>query len=200
MQCKNHSSRKAEHFCDSCGIPLCNECAEETTAGEHYCFQCAMLKSVSDVGTSLTDKRQKSAEKKQSVKEKKKWGPFNYFMISSSVVIIVMWGVILFGGEKKPADAADISNNPRAFLFMADASVKRFAHYEGNKYPENLEEMIPRYLAISKENKDLLNLLKYQKDSQKGYRLSLAHTAPGEMEIIMTEKGIEHVLPSGGGI
>ncbi|MBW1936931.1 MAG: hypothetical protein JRI84_15540 [Deltaproteobacteria bacterium] len=64
MQCKNHPDRQAEHFCARCGIPLCNDCAEEVRPGEYYCFQCAMLSSVSEVGSSIKSKREKSAERK----------------------------------------------------------------------------------------------------------------------------------------
>ena len=99
MQCKNHPDRRAEHFCSGCRIPLCADCAEETKPGEYYCFQCAMLVSVSAVGTTIKGKREKVAEHKEKAKEKKKRTPFHYFVMVSSVMILVMWGVILFGGQ-----------------------------------------------------------------------------------------------------
>ncbi|MDY7037316.1 MAG: B-box zinc finger protein, partial [Thermodesulfobacteriota bacterium] len=126
MQCKTHPNRMAEHFCASCGIPICNECAEEVTTGQYYCFQCAMFQTVSGVGTTLKDKRSKVAGKKG--KGKKKWGPFHYFVISSSVLIAVMWGVIIFGGQKAPGGSVDFTKNKRVFLFMVDGAIKRYAH------------------------------------------------------------------------
>ncbi len=59
MQCKHHPDREAVHFCASCGIHLCGDCAEEGKPGSYYCFQCAMVQSVSAVGTTLKDKREK---------------------------------------------------------------------------------------------------------------------------------------------
>jgi hypothetical protein len=197
MQCKNHPSRQAEHFCASCGIPLCNDCAEEAKPGEYYCFQCAMLSSVSQVGTKIKDRREKAVEDK--LKEKKKWGPFRYFIVAASVLIVVMWGVIIFGGEKAPAGAADLTSNPRAFLFMVDSSIKRYAHYEGKKYPDQLADLVPKYLRMHKENLPQLNMLSYQKDPAEGYRLSLARTKPGEMLIILSPKGVEYKSPVAGG-
>lgn len=197
MQCKNHADRTAEHFCSSCRIPLCADCAEETKPGEYYCFKCAMLVSVSAVGTTIQGKREKAAEHK--AKEKKKRTPFHYFVMVSSVMILVMWGVILFGGQKAPAGAADLGNQPRVLLFMVDGALKRFAHYEGNRYPSQLAELIPKYLPIKKEDAVLLENVSYAKDPSLGYRLSLAKPKPGDMNIIISPKGVRYeALPGGG--
>jgi len=197
MKCKNHPSRQAEHFCASCGIPLCNDCAEEAKPEEYYCFQCAMLSSVSQVGTKIKDRRDKAVEEK--LKEKKKWGPFRYFIVSASVLIVVMWGVIIFGGEKAPATLADVVKNERAFLFLVDSAVKRYAHYEGNKYPDQLSNLVPKYLRLREDQLPSLSKLSYQKDSAAGYRLSLVRAKPGEMMIILSPKGVEYKTPAAGG-
>ncbi len=197
MQCKNHPDRQAEHFCSSCRIPLCADCAEETKPGEYYCFKCAMLVSVSAVGTSIKGKREKFAEHK--AKEKKKKTPFHYFVMVSSVMILVMWGVILFGGQKAPAGAADLGNQPRVLLFMVDGALKRFAHYEGNKYPIQLVDLIPKYLPIRKEDIPLLDIVSYTPDPSLGYRLSLAKPRPGDMNVIISPKGVRYESLPGGG-
>ena len=199
MQCKNHPDRRAEHFCASCRIPLCAECAEETKPGEYYCFQCAMLVSVSAVGTTIKGKREKIAEQKEKAKEKKKKTPFHYFVMVSSVMILVMWGVILFGGQKAPAGAADLGSQPRVLLFMVDGALKRFAHYEGNQYPAQLVELIPKYLSLRKEEIPLLDIVSYSRDPSQGYRLSLVKPKPGDMNIIISPKGVRYeTLPGGG--
>jgi len=192
MQCKNHPDRQAEHFCASCGIPLCNDCAEEVRPGEYYCFQCAMLSSVSEVGSSIKSKREKSAERKGKVREKKKWTPFRYFVAVCSVLILVMWGVILFGGQKAPTGNADLGSSPRVLLFMVDGALKRYNHYEGNQYPARLTDLIPKYLAMSKEESQYLKKLVYVRDPQLGYRLSLAKPQPGQMNIVISPKGIKY--------
>jgi hypothetical protein len=199
MQCKHHPGKKAEHFCSSCGIPLCSACAEEVTLGSHFCFQCAMFQTVSGVGTSLKDKRQKSAAKKQGKKDKNKWGPFHYFVVACSVLIVVMWGVIIFGGQKAPVGASNFASNMRAFLFMIDGSIKRYAHYEGGKYPDSLNSLVPKYLTLGDQDRPLLDKLSYQKNPRSGYRLTLANPKPGEMVIIISPQGIEHQKPSGQG-
>jgi hypothetical protein len=197
MQCKNHPDRRAEHFCSGCRIPLCADCAEETKPGEFYCFQCAMLASVSAVGTSIKGKREKIAEHK--AKEKKKRTPFHYFVMVSSVMILVMWGVILFGGQKAPAGAADLGNQPRVLLFMVDGALKRFAHYEGNRYPSQLTELIPKYLSLRQDDIQLLDKVSYVRDPSLGYRLSLAKPKAGDMNIIISPKGVRYeTLPGGG--
>ncbi len=197
MQCKNHPDRGAEHFCSACKIPLCGDCAEETKPGEYYCFKCAMLVSVSAVGTSIQGKREKLAEHK--AKEKKKRTPFHYFVMVSSVMILVMWGVILFGGQKAPAGGADLGSQPRVLLFMVDGALKRFAHYEGNLYPSRLTDLIPKYLPLRKDDIALLDKVSYTRDPSLGYRLSLANPKAGDMNIIISPKGVRYEsLPAGG--
>lgn len=197
MQCKNHPNRDAVQFCTSCGIPLCNDCTEEARPREYYCFQCAMLHSVSEVGTSIVDKREKATEKKLA--KKREWGPFHYFVIVSSVLIAVMWGIIIFGGKKAPGSKIDFAKQERVFLFLVDSSIKRYAHYEGNKYPAQLPDLVPKYLPMREEDLHQLKRLSYQRDPQKGYRLSLAKPKQGTMNIIITPKGIEyeHLLSKG---
>jgi B-box zinc finger len=199
MQCKNHPDRQAERFCTGCGVPLCAECAEETNPGEFYCFKCAMVISVSAVGTTMKGKKEKLAEKKEKEKNKKKWTPFRYFVVISSVLILVMWGVIIFGGESSPAGAADLASQPRILLFMVDGALKRFAHYEDNRYPARLTDLVPKYLSLRKEELPLLDTLAYAKDPASGYRLSLAQPKPGEMNLIISPKGIKYETSASGG-
>jgi len=114
-------------------------------------------------------------------------------------MILVMWGVILFGGQKAPAGAADLGNQPRVLLFMVDGALKRFAHYEGNRYPSQLAELIPKYLPLKKEDVPLLDKVSYARDPSLGYRLSLAKPKPGDMNIIISPKGVRYeTLPGGG--
>ncbi len=191
MKCKNHPNREAVHFCESCGIPVCEECTEEPTPGHFFCFQCAMLQAVSGAGTSLKDKRERATEKK--VKKKREWGPFQYFVILSCVLIAVMWGVIIFGRpEEAPGQKIDYANQERVFLFMVNSSIKRYHFYEGNKYPETLTDLVPKYLPMNKESLPELNRLSYIKKPDAGYRLSLANPKPGEMNIIISPQGIEY--------
>ena len=197
MQCKHHPDRDAEHSCASCGIPLCGDCAEEGKPGNYYCFQCAMVQSVSAVGTTLKDKREKSAKKKE--KEQKKWGPFQYFLVVSGVVIVSMWGFVLFGAQEVPASRMDFKNRPRILLFMVDGALKRFAHYQGNKYPEKLTDLIPKYLNMAKVDLAHLNTLSYRRDTKVGYRLSLKNPKGEQMSISISPQGIEYGPSSGEG-
>lgn len=190
MKCKYHPQREAKFFCAGCNAPLCEECAEEAKSGEYYCFQCAMLHSVSEVGTSITDKREKSSKKGR--KKKKKWGPFQYFVIISTVMILVMWGVIIFGGQPAPPRTIDFGKKGRVLLFMVDGAIKRYAHYEGNRYPEKLSNLVPKYLSLRKDELIYLNKLSYKRDSKIGYRLSFANLKAGEMNLILSSKGIEY--------
>jgi hypothetical protein len=114
-------------------------------------------------------------------------------------MILVMWGVILFGGEKAPAGAADLGSQPRVLLFMVDGALKRFAHYEGKPYPPQLTDLIPKYLPLRKDDIALLDKVSYTRDPSLGYRLSLAKPKPGDMNIIISPKGVRYEpLPGGG--
>jgi hypothetical protein len=149
-----------------------------------------MFQTVSGVGSSLQDKREKAAEKK--LEDKKKWGPFQYFLIASSALVVVMWGVILLGGQRTPASRGDLATNTRVLLFMADSAVKRYAHFEGDRYPQALAELIPKYLQLSKEERPLLKKLSYELDPATGYRLTPRTTKPGEMRVILSSRGISY--------
>jgi len=199
MQCKHHPDRQAEHFCASCGIPLCGDCAEEEKPGNYLCFQCAMLHSVSEVGTTLKDKREKSAKKKEKEKEKKKWGAFQYFLVVSGVLILAMWGYVFFGAKEVPASRIDFKNQPRILLFMVDGAIKRFAYYKENTYPERITDLIPKYLNMAKVDLTHLGNLSYQRDPVVGYRLSLKNPRKGQMSISISAQGIEYGSSEGEG-
>ena len=191
MKCNNHPNREAVHFCASCGIPLCDECVEEPRPGQFFCFQCAMVQAVSGAGTSLKDKREKHVER--TIEKKKPWGPFQYFVTLSSVLIVVMWGVIIFGGpEAISGQNIDYDKNKRVFLFMVDNSIKRYARYQDRKYPDSLTNLVPKYLRLREEDLIQLNRFSYRLDPQIGYELSYAHPGPGEMNIIISPKGIRY--------
>ncbi len=191
MKCTNHPNREAMHLCASCGIPLCDDCVEEPKPGQFFCFQCAMVQAVSGVGTSLKDRRDKHVEK--ALEKKNPWGPFQYFVVLSSVLISVMWVVIIFGGpEEVSGQKIDYDKNKRVFLFMVDNSIKRYARYQHNQYPNSLPELVPKYLRLAEEDLIQLNRFSYRLDPQKGYELSYAHPGPGEMNIIISPKGIRY--------
>lgn len=158
-----------------------------------------MLVSVSAAGTTVKGKKERLSDKKERHKSRKKWTPFRYFVLISSVMILVMWGVILFGGQKAPAGAADLAGQPRILLFMVDGAIKRFAHYEGGRYPAGLTDLLPKYLSFRKDELPLLDTLSYARDFQVGYRLSLAKPKPGEMNLIISPKGIQYETPVRGG-
>ena len=198
MQCKYHPDCKATQFCASCGIPLCDDCAEEQKSGKYFCFQCAMVQSVSEVGTSLKDKRQRSAKKKEE-KEKRRWGAFQYFLIVSGILFVSMWGYIFFGGQEIPSNQMNFVNQPRILLFMVDGAIKRYAHYENNQYPERLTDLIPKYLTLAKADLTHLNQLSYRRDARTGYHLSLRGTKEDEMNIIISPQGIQYESSSGEG-
>jgi hypothetical protein len=151
-----------------------------------------MLNSVSAVGTTIKDKAEKSAEKRDKDREKKKWTPFRYFVGLSSILILVMWGVILFGGEKAPSGSADLTSQPRVLLFMVDGAIRRYAQNEGDRYPATLKDLVPKYLAMAEKDRARLNILKYRRDPQVGYSLSLAQPEPGKMNIIISPQGISY--------
>jgi len=190
MQCKNHPDEVAEYFCTNCHAPLCSQCVEEVRPGVYACFQCAMLLSVSKGESTLADKRERTTRDRS--KKKIKWGPFHYFLVVSSLLIVVMWAVIIFGGRSSPQRTSTFSKNSRVLLFMVQGALKRYAHYEGNKYPERLSELVPRYLSLRESELSHLNRLSYTRSPEDGYRLSLSRPEKGEMNVILLPKGIQY--------
>ena len=105
----------------------------------------------------------------------------------------------MFGGQKPPARTTDIYKNDRVFLFMVDGAIKRYALYQGKKYPEELRNLYPAYLSMRKEELFHLKRLSYKRVAGGGYRLSLTNPKPGEMNIIISPKGIKYEISSGEG-
>ena len=196
MQCKHHPDRKAEHLCANCSTPICSDCAEEVKPGVYNCFQCAMLQTVSDSSADLTTKHETALKKKG--KKKTKWGPFQYFIVLSSVLIAVMWGVIIVG-QPDPQKTSEFAKKGRVLLFMVDGALKRYAHYEGSKYPAKLSDLTPKYLSLRQDELFYLDKLTYESGPATGYRLSLANQKTGEMNIILTPRGIEQIPFKGEG-
>jgi hypothetical protein len=158
-----------------------------------------MLHSVSAVGTGLTEKQAKAIEKRAKIK--KKWGPFHYFLTVSSTLILVMWAVIIFGGQKAPEKSGVVLEKGKAnrvLLFLVDGALKRYAHYEGNRYPETLNDLVPKYLQMRKDQTHILDRLSYVKSPKNGYELSIAGAGTGDMKIILTPKGVKYAQPAGG--
>ena len=197
MQCKHHPDRRAGQLCTSCGIPLCDECSEEGMPGKYFCFECAIQNSLSQAGTTMQDQKNRASKKRK--KRKKKWGLFQYFVIVCTILILAMWAFILFGGEEPPAASMDLSKQPRILLFMVDSALKRFAHYEGNIYPEKITDLIPKYLSFNEGDLFQLTILSYERVTGLGYHLSLSDPRPGELDIVISPKGIEYQLVPGGG-
>jgi hypothetical protein len=83
---------------------------------------------------------------------------------------------------------------------MVHGALKRYAHYEGNTYPEDLSRLVPRYLPMKPSELPLLKRLHYQRDPEAGYRLSLAEATQGEMNIMLTPKGVIHSLSGTMGV
>ena len=196
MKCKNHPTRSADKICTSCNIPICDDCAEEVSSGQFFCFNCAILQTVSGVGSSLLDKKSK-ANNRRYEKKKISWGPFHYFVTVSCVLIGVMWFVIMFGGESAPGKRIDYSKQGRVLLFMVDSAIRRYHQYENQNYPDELSELIPRYLPMTKEDLRHLNSLSYKKDPAGGYSLFLVNTRPGSPGIILSPKGIKYEATTG---
>jgi hypothetical protein len=154
-----------------------------------------MLLSVSEVGSSLVEKHEKATEKK--ISKGKKWGPFHYFMVVSSVMILIMWGFIIFGGKPAPTRTAEFTKKGRVFLFMVNGALKRYAHYEGNRYPGQLSQLIPKYLSLQESELFHLKKLKYELNDEGEYRLSLSDPKKRDMNLVLTPTGIVYKSPSG---
>lgn len=172
MQCQFHPARTAQHFCEGCGKPLCSECSQMILRGsDFYCFQCAILQSV-----SVFEGPEKGAETEAAPDSAlgARRGPFEYFIAVAAVLTLVMWGVIFFGGLEPPPGRRDFICNDRVLFFVTDNAVKRYARYEGRGYPEDLADLVPRYLPLKKGDMGCLEKLAYRKIPDKGYRLTLA--------------------------
>ena len=139
--------------------------------------------------------RDKGAE--QQGRGEKRRDLFWYLVGVCSGLIVALWGVILFGGQPGPERTINISNQPKILLFLVDGAIRRYAHYEGDRYPERLSDLVPKYVSRGKDGLYCLDKLNYEQDPEGDYRLSL-HDRSGEVIIILSPRGMVYMSPSGG--
>jgi hypothetical protein len=132
----------------------------------------------------------------QDQKRGNNWGLFHLFVLISAALIIALWGVIIRGGEPPPLKTAYVVERPVVLLFLVDTAVKRYAHYESGRYPEQLPELLPRYLPVPKEEFSCLDTLSYSTDPTGGYRLALTDRNTGDVMIMLSPQGIVNMRSS----
>jgi hypothetical protein len=123
-------------------------------------------------------------------------GLFHLYVLVTAALIIALWGVIIRGGEPPPPRTAYVVERPIVLLFLVDTAVKRYAHYERGRYPEQLPELLPRYLPIPKEEFSCLDTLSYSTDPSGGYRLTLTDRSTGDVIIMLSPQGIINMRSS----
>lgn len=76
---------------------------------------------------------------------------------------------------------------------MVDSCIKRYAHFEGNRYPDKIADIMPKYFSLKEDRLILLKKLSYRKDPEAGYFLSFADPKPERMNIILSPGGIKYI-------
>ena len=117
----------------------------------------------------------------QDQERENNWGLFHFSLLICSALILALWGVIIRGGEPPPPRTAYVVERPTVLLFLVDTALKGYAHYERGKYPEELSEILPRYVRLRNKELPCLEMLSYGTDPSGGYRLraqSFARSVP----------------------
>ena len=128
-------------------------------------------------------------------KKEKGWGLFHLSVLICSALIVALWGVIIRGGEPPPPRTAYVVERPTVLVFLVDTALKRYAHYESGRYPDQLPELLPRYVRLRDEEFPYLKTLSYSTDPTGEYRLALLDRGTGDAIITLSPQGIVSMSP-----
>jgi hypothetical protein len=151
--------------------------------------------SLNDVKSEATMREQEEEDRRVGLH--KKWRPT---YIESVLMIGLLLALVLVGlrfywdrTELRPAITLDV-NNPVELLAEFQAILARYSVANGNRYPDSLHELLPRYLNDAAENIRVLRYLEYNLNERQGYLLRLKPGSPISGEnLIATAQDIDSV-------
>jgi hypothetical protein len=151
--------------------------------------------SLNDVKSETTMREQEEEDRRVGLQ--KKWHPTYIVSVLTIglVLVLVLVGLRFYWDrtELRSAITLDV-NNPVELLAEFQAILARYSVANGNRYPDSLHELLPRYLNDAAENIRVLRYLEYNLNERQGYLLRLKPGSPISGEnLIATAQDIDSV-------
>jgi hypothetical protein len=135
--------------------------------------------SLNDVKSETTMREQEEEDRRVGLH--KKWRP-NYIQSVLAIGLVVVLGLVGLRffwdrSEVKSAITLDVTN-PVELLAEFQAILAHYSVANGNRYPDSLYELLPRYLNDAAENRRVLRHLDYDLNEREGYLLRIQPGSP----------------------
>ncbi|MFC1532526.1 hypothetical protein ACFL7M_04045 [Thermodesulfobacteriota bacterium] len=93
--------------------------------------------------------------------------------------MVLLFGLRIYWSKpiKRPQTNLNADNQIR-LLTNLQFSLERYATAHGDRYPENLYDLLPDFLAETEQNRYVLSMLDYELDQPEGYMLKIKKNAP----------------------
>lgn len=192
MSCVYHPDRDSVAYCDHCQAELCENCILRVEDGRTACHRCMLALALNDVKSETTMREQEEEDRRIGLH--KKWHP-------TYIESVVLIGLVLLLGlvglrfywdrtELKSAITLDVTD-PVELLAEFQAILAHYSVANGNRYPDSLLELMPRYLTDAAENRRVLRHFDYNLNKREGYLLRIKLRSPISGEnLIATAQGI----------
>ncbi|MGW8221965.1 MAG: hypothetical protein ACWGP1_07440 [Syntrophobacteria bacterium] len=174
MACVYHPDRDSAAYCHHCDAELCESCTLRVESGRTVCHRCMLALSLNDVESETTKRDQEEEDRRVGLH--KKWRP-TYIESVLTIGLVLVLGLVGLRfywdrTELKSAITLDVTD-PVELLAEFQAILAHYAMANGNRYPDSLYELLPRYLHDAAENRRVLRYLEYNLNESEGYLLRI---------------------------
>ena len=179
MGCAYHPDRDSAAYCDQCEAELCEGCTLRVEDGRTVCHRCMLTLSLNDVKSETTMREQEEEDRRVGLH--KKWRP-TYIESVLTIGLVLVLGLVglRFYWERtelKSAITLDVTD-PVELLAEFQEILGHYSVANGNRYPDTLHDLLPRYLNDAAENLRVLRYLEYNLYEREGYLLRLKPGSP----------------------
>lgn len=192
MRCVYHPDHDSVASCNHCEADLCESCTIRVEDGRTFCHRCMLALSLEDVKSESTLKEQAEEDRRVGLQEK--WRPtyIQSVFAVGAVIILILLALRFFWSqtEIRPRIILDITA-PVELLAGVQEVLEHYSVAHGDRYPDNLYELIPVYLPDIGGNRGALRHLGYELDERKGYLLRIKSESPlSGKNLVATSQGI----------
>lgn len=195
MGCIYHPDRESVAFCHHCEADLCESCAIRTENGKILCHRCVLAVSLEDVKAETSMKKEAEEERRVGLKEKKRFTYVQWVCMVVAVSIVILTALRFHWSETefRPQTVLDVTE-PVELLAALQQALAHYSAQHGNRYPDEVYDLIPDYLEDVAENRGALRHISYSLDENAGYRLQIksGSSLSGET-LVATALGIQPV-------
>jgi CRP-like cAMP-binding protein len=117
-----------------------------------------------------------------------------FFVPIAAAILLMLLCVQFFFLEGRPPPRPPVTlkaSSPTELLTNVQTALEEYAAVHNDSYPESLYDLLPKFLADTAENRNVLNYLVYKLVEQDGYRVRIEHGGPiaGD-ELVATSEDI----------